>query len=151
MTGITNFALQNEQNAYQVIPMSPNAPARNRYLAKSIVHSSQLLTAFRCPGETCRCRKLPLAVVCQRPWCFVFSILSKSAEWWTSSGRNSTSRECAPEAKALSATLLVPGCGFGIPVTEASTSATATSGRSNLNETMSCGPLKMKSCLSMKA
>jgi hypothetical protein len=45
---------------------------------------------------------------------------------------------------------LVPGCGFGIPVTEASTSTTATSGRTNLNETMSCrsvlpwyGPLKM--------
>lgn len=31
--------------------MSPGAPSRDRYLVKSIVHSSQLLTAFRSSGE----------------------------------------------------------------------------------------------------
>src|SRR5438309_6585153 len=31
--------------------MSPNAPSRDRYLVKSIVHSSQLLTAFRSANE----------------------------------------------------------------------------------------------------
>ena len=42
-----NFALQNEKNGYYAYPMSPNVPPRDRYLVKSIVHSSQLLTAFR--------------------------------------------------------------------------------------------------------
>src|ERR1700745_3032676 len=31
--------------------MSPAAQTRDRYLVKSIIHSSQLLSAFRAPGE----------------------------------------------------------------------------------------------------
>src|SRR6266576_3596894 len=41
--------------------MSPVAPSRDRYLVKSIVHSSQLLTAFRSAGEA-----LPLKEIAAR-------------------------------------------------------------------------------------
>src|SRR5215470_4755062 len=41
--------------------MSPAAQTRDRYLVKSIVHSSQLLAAFRAPGEA-----LPLKEICAR-------------------------------------------------------------------------------------
>src|SRR5215470_3532081 len=41
--------------------MSPAAPSRDRYLVKSIVHSSQLLSAFRSPGEA-----LPLKEIASR-------------------------------------------------------------------------------------
>src|SRR5262252_7995881 len=41
--------------------MSPGAPSRDRYLVKSIVHSSQLLTAFRSSGEA-----LPLKEIAAR-------------------------------------------------------------------------------------
>ena len=53
--------------------MSPNAPSRDRYLVKSIVHSSQLLTAFRSPGEA-----LPLKEISARsglPKTMVFRLL----------------------------------------------------------------------------
>lgn len=53
--------------------MSPNAPSRDRYLVKSIVHSSQLLTAFRSPGEA-----LPLKEIsarCGLPKTMVFRLL----------------------------------------------------------------------------
>src|SRR5215467_13751978 len=49
---IANFALQNGKNGSScAIRMSPAAQSRDRYLVKSIVHSSQLLGAFRAPGE----------------------------------------------------------------------------------------------------
>src|SRR5215469_6606573 len=41
--------------------MSPTPSSRNRYLVKSIVHSSQLLTAFRSSGEA-----LPLKEIAAR-------------------------------------------------------------------------------------
>src|SRR5437763_4161915 len=41
--------------------MSPIAQARDRYVVKSIVHSSQLLSAFHSPGEA-----LPLKEICTR-------------------------------------------------------------------------------------
>src|SRR5882762_4277947 len=53
--------------------MSPNVPSRDRYLVKSILHSSQLLTAFRSPGEA-----LPLKEVaarCGLPKTMVFRLL----------------------------------------------------------------------------
>ena len=42
-------------------PMSPAAQTRDRYLVKSLVHSSQLLSAFHSPGEA-----LPLKEICAR-------------------------------------------------------------------------------------
>ena len=68
-----NFALQNRKNGYHASLMGPNAPSRDRYLVKSIVHSSQLLTAFRSPGEA-----LPLKEVsarCGLPKTMVFRLL----------------------------------------------------------------------------
>jgi ribose transport system substrate-binding protein len=53
--------------------MSPNVPSRDRYLVKSIVHSSQLLTAFRTAGEA-----LPLKEIstrCGLPKTMVFRLL----------------------------------------------------------------------------
>jgi ribose transport system substrate-binding protein len=73
VTRITNFALQNRKNRYYAFLMSPNAPSRDRYLVKSIVHSSQLLTAFRSPGEA-----LPLKEIsarCGLPKTMVFRLL----------------------------------------------------------------------------
>ena len=73
VSGITNFALQNRKNGYYAILMSPNAPSRDRYLVKSIVHCSQLLTAFRSPGEA-----LPLKEIsarCGLPKTMVFRLL----------------------------------------------------------------------------
>src|SRR6202165_2245429 len=73
MTSITNFALQNRKNGYYPYSMSPNVLSRDRYLVKSIVHSSQLLTAFRSPGEA-----LPLKEIvarCGLPKTMVFRLL----------------------------------------------------------------------------
>jgi ribose transport system substrate-binding protein len=53
--------------------MSPNVPSRDRYLVKSIVHSSQLLSAFRSSGEA-----LPLKEIagrCGLPKTMVFRLL----------------------------------------------------------------------------
>lgn len=53
--------------------MSPAAQARDRYLVKSIVHSSQLLSAFHSPGEA-----LSLKQICARrglPKTMVFRLL----------------------------------------------------------------------------
>ena len=41
--------------------MSSSPPTRDRYLVKSLVHSSQLLSAFHSPGEA-----LPLKEICAR-------------------------------------------------------------------------------------
>ena len=53
--------------------MSPAAQSRDRYLVKSIIHSSQLLSAFHSPGEA-----LPLKEICARcglPKTMVFRLL----------------------------------------------------------------------------
>src|SRR3977135_130049 len=53
--------------------MTPVAPSRDRYLVKSIVHSAQLLTAFRSAGEA-----LPLKEIstrCGLPKTMVFRLL----------------------------------------------------------------------------
>src|SRR5947208_16994256 len=53
--------------------MATNVISRDRYLVKSIVHSSQLLTAFRSPGEA-----LPLKEIsarCGLPKTMVFRLL----------------------------------------------------------------------------
>src|ERR1700682_2371279 len=53
--------------------MSPSVPSRDRYLVKSIVHSSQLLSAFRSSGEA-----LPLKEIvwrCGLPKTMVFRLL----------------------------------------------------------------------------
>src|SRR6266496_856895 len=55
------------------MPMSPNAPSRDRYLVKSIVHSSQLLTAFRSPGEALPLKEI--ATRCGLPKTMVFRLL----------------------------------------------------------------------------
>src|SRR6202047_5602774 len=73
MTSITNFALQNRKNGYHPYSMSPNVLSRDRYLVTSSVHSSQLLTAFRSPGEA-----LPLKEIsarCRLPKTMVFRLL----------------------------------------------------------------------------
>lgn len=64
----SNFALQNRKNEYYIPryeffirQMSSVAHSRDRYLVKSIVHSSQLLTAFRSHGEA-----LPLKEIAAR-------------------------------------------------------------------------------------
>src|ERR1700746_3345060 len=54
-------------------PMSPTSQSRDRYLVKSIVHSSQLLSAFHSPGEA-----LPLKEIsarCGLPKTMVFRLL----------------------------------------------------------------------------
>src|SRR5246127_5415284 len=54
-------------------PMSPAAQTRDRHLVKSIIHSSQLLSAFHSPGEA-----LPLKEICSRcglPKTMVFRLL----------------------------------------------------------------------------
>jgi ribose transport system substrate-binding protein len=53
--------------------MSPNAPSRDRYLVKSIVHSSQLLTAFHSPGEALPLKEI--AMRCGLPKTMVFRLL----------------------------------------------------------------------------
>src|SRR3989454_2965132 len=53
--------------------MSPNLPTRDRYLVKSIVHSSQLLTAFRSPGEALPLKEI--AARCALPKTMVFRLL----------------------------------------------------------------------------
>ena len=53
--------------------MSPTGPFRDRYLVKAIVHSSQLFSAFRSPGEA-----LPLKEIvarCGLPKTMVFRLL----------------------------------------------------------------------------
>lgn len=62
-----DFALQNGRlrtivgRIFCPSPMAPVAHSRDRYLVKSIVHSSQMLTAFRSPGEA-----LPLKEIAAR-------------------------------------------------------------------------------------
>src|SRR6202161_4948207 len=73
MTGIANFALQNRKNGYYPYSMSPNVLSRDRYLVKSIVHSSQLLTAFRSPGEALPLKEI--AARCGVPKTMVFRLL----------------------------------------------------------------------------
>ena len=59
---IKNFAWQNKKTRYDApYCMSPTSQSRDRYLVKSIVHSSQLLTAFRSSGEA-----LPLKEIAAR-------------------------------------------------------------------------------------
>jgi ribose transport system substrate-binding protein len=70
---IRNFALQNEKNGYDACTMSPNVPSRDRYLVKSIVHSSQLLTAFRSQGEALPLKEIALR--CSLPKTMVFRLL----------------------------------------------------------------------------
>jgi len=73
VTAINNFALQNEKNDYHRRAMSRVAGSRDRYCVKSIMHASQLLTAFRSPGEA-----LPLKEVaarCGLPKTMVFRLL----------------------------------------------------------------------------
>src|ERR1700704_1214767 len=53
--------------------MSPNVPSRDRYLVKSIVHSSQLLTAFRSQGEALPLKEIALR--CSLPKTMVFRLL----------------------------------------------------------------------------
>src|SRR5215470_11450501 len=58
---------------HHVPTMGPAAPTRDRYLVKSIVHSSQLLSAFHLPGEA-----LALKEICSRcalPKTMVFRLL----------------------------------------------------------------------------
>ena len=53
--------------------MSLSVPSRDRYLVKSIVHSSQLLTAFRSPGEALPLKEI--AARCGLPKTMVFCLL----------------------------------------------------------------------------
>jgi ribose transport system substrate-binding protein len=53
--------------------MGSNAPSRDRYLVKSILHSSQLLTAFHSPGEALPLREI--AARCALPKTMVFRLL----------------------------------------------------------------------------
>ena len=53
--------------------MSPAVQPRDRYLVKSIVHSSQLLTAFRAPGEALALKEISLR--CGLPKTMVFRLL----------------------------------------------------------------------------
>jgi ribose transport system substrate-binding protein len=55
------FRLAKRKKQLLFLPMSPDAHTRDRYLVKSIVHSSQLLTAFRSAGEA-----LPLKEIAAR-------------------------------------------------------------------------------------
>src|SRR5947199_2525795 len=53
--------------------MSPVARSRDRYLVKSILHASQLLTAFRTPGEALSLREISSR--CGLPKTMVFRLL----------------------------------------------------------------------------
>lgn len=53
--------------------MSPVAQSRDRYLVKSILHASQLLTAFRTPGEALSLREISSR--CGLPKTMVFRLL----------------------------------------------------------------------------
>jgi ribose transport system substrate-binding protein len=53
--------------------MSPVAQTRDRYLVKSILHASQLLTAFRTPGEAVSLREI--SARCGLPKTMVFRLL----------------------------------------------------------------------------
>lgn len=53
--------------------MSPAAQTRDRYLVKSILHASQLLTAFRTPGEALSLREI--SARCGLPKTMVFRLL----------------------------------------------------------------------------
>src|ERR1700721_4496840 len=53
--------------------MAPSVTSRDRYLVKSIVHSSPLLTAFRSPGEALPLKEI--AARCGLPKTMVFRLL----------------------------------------------------------------------------
>src|ERR1700730_8450246 len=53
--------------------MSPSVPSRDRYLVKSILHSSQLLTAFHSEGESLPLKEI--AARCGLPKTMVFRLL----------------------------------------------------------------------------
>src|SRR5438046_7830761 len=53
--------------------MSPAAPSRDPYLVKSILHASQLLTAFRTPGEALSLREI--SARCGLPKTMAFRLL----------------------------------------------------------------------------
>src|SRR3954467_4645451 len=58
---------------HDVARMSPAAQTRDRYLVKSILHASQLLTAFRTPGEALSLREI--SARCGLPKTMVFRLL----------------------------------------------------------------------------
>ncbi|HYM76047.1 MAG TPA: substrate-binding domain-containing protein [Candidatus Dormibacteraeota bacterium] len=62
-----------EKIAHDVAGMSPAAQSRDRYLVKSILHASQLLTAFRTPGEALSLREV--SARCGLPKTMVFRLL----------------------------------------------------------------------------
>jgi ribose transport system substrate-binding protein len=65
--------LQNEKTGYYVERMAPSVTSRDRYLVKSIVHCSQLLTAFHSPGEALPLKEI--AARCGLPKTMVFRLL----------------------------------------------------------------------------
>src|SRR3954452_6652188 len=67
-----NFALQNAKNR-SLCPTMPPTQSRDRYLVKSIVHSSQLLSAFHTPGEALSLRLI--SARCGLPKTMVFRLL----------------------------------------------------------------------------
>lgn len=68
-----NFALQNRKSGYHGSLMGSDVPSRDRYLVKSIVHSSQLLTAFHSHGEALSLKEIALR--CGLPKTMVFRLL----------------------------------------------------------------------------
>lgn len=73
MITIAYFALQNRKNSYHLVVMSQAAGSRDRYFVKSIVHASQLLSAFRSPGEALSLKEV--AARCGLPKTMVFRLL----------------------------------------------------------------------------
>jgi len=72
-TRYRRFRLAKRKKQILFLLMSPDAHVRDRYLVKSIVHSSQLLTAFRSSGEA-----LPLKEIvarCGLPKTMAFRLL----------------------------------------------------------------------------
>src|SRR5689334_17785044 len=43
---------------YFILPMDPSSASRDRYLVRSVVHSSRVLGAFRSPGEALALREI---------------------------------------------------------------------------------------------
>jgi ribose transport system substrate-binding protein len=65
--------LQNKKNGYHGLAMTTEAPSRDRYLVKSILHTSQLLTAFHSAGEALPLKEIALR--CGLPKTMVFRLL----------------------------------------------------------------------------
>ena len=81
--------------------MSGEAPARDPYLVKSVVHASRLLSAFRSSGEALPLREIAAEAACRRAWRSGCSTRSSAAGWSRRSARTSIARSLRPFKQKL--------------------------------------------------